>query len=214
MSVEKKKEKEKAPPPNNQTRVSSRKAAQLRRQRERRRKQIITWSIVGAVVVAVVLLIVFVVLPQIGGGDVQGVVSYSNLSRSHVNGTVNYPQSPPVGGDHSPVWQNCGIYDKAIANENGVHALEHGAVWITYQPDLPAATVEQIRSQVRGKAYTLVSPYPGLTSPVVASAWGLQLKLNDASDPRLAQFIKTYAGGPQTPEPGAACSGGIGTPIG
>jgi hypothetical protein len=210
MAVDKKK----PPSSNNPARLSSRKAAQLRRKRAQRRKQLIIWGSISAGIVVVVALIIFVVLPQIATTDISGVVSYSNLSRNHVNGTVNYPQSPPVGGDHNPIWQNCGIYDKPIANENGVHSLEHGAVWITYQPDLPSSAVEQLRNDVRGKAYTLLSPYTGLSSPVVATAWGLQLKLNDASDPRLAQFIKTYAGGPQTPEPGALCSGGIGNPIG
>lgn len=210
MAVEKKKPQ----PTSNPSRLSARKEAQLRRQRARRRKQITIWSIVIVSALAVIGLIVFVVLPQISPSNIAGVVSYSNLSRNHVNGTVSYPQSPPVGGDHSPIWQNCGIYATPLVNENAVHSMEHGAVWIAYQPDLAASAVEQLRNQVRGKAYTLLAPYPGLSSPVVATAWGLQLKLTDPSDPRLAQFIKSYAAGPQTPEPGAACSGGLGNPIG
>jgi hypothetical protein len=194
-------------------RLTPKKAAQLQRQRKRRRKQILTWSAVGVGLVAVVALALLFLSSQGIKSDIPGVVSYSNLDRSHVNGAVSYPQSPPVGGAHSPIWQNCGIYDKPIANENGVHSLEHGAVWVTYQPDLPANTVEQLRSQVRGHSSLLLSPYPGLSSPVVASAWGLQLKLNDASDPRLAQFISAYEQGPQTPEPGASCSGGLGNPL-
>jgi hypothetical protein len=51
-----------------------------------------------------------------------------------------------------------------------------------------------------------------LPVPVVASAWGVQLKVQSASDPRLAQFLQKYEQGPQTPEPGAACTGGVGTP--
>jgi hypothetical protein len=47
----------------------------------------------------------------------------------------------------------------------------------------------------------------------VASAWGYQVKLDSASDPRLEQFIRTFEQGPQTPEPGAACVGGTGTPV-
>jgi hypothetical protein len=55
----------------------------------------------------------------------------------------------------------------------------------------------------------VLSPYPGLPAPVVASAWGKQLKLTGADDPRLAAFIREYRQGPQTPEPGAACTGGL-----
>jgi hypothetical protein len=142
-----------------------------------------------------------------------GIVTFSGLARDHVNGPITYPQVPPVGGPHNPVWLNCGIYDRPAPNENAVHSLEHGAVWITYQPDLPATDVARLRSLVRNHAYAILSPYPGLPARVVASAWGVQLKATGADDSRLAQFIKTYEQGPQTPEPGAPCSGGRGVPI-
>jgi hypothetical protein len=142
-----------------------------------------------------------------------GIVTFSGLARDHVNGPITYPQVPPVGGPHNPVWLNCGIYDQPAPNENAVHSLEHGAVWITYQPDLPAADVAQLRSLVRGHTYVILSPYPGLPARVIASAWGVQLRATGADDPRLAQFIKTYEQGPQTPEPGAPCNGGRGVPI-
>lgn len=37
---------------------------------------------------------------------------------------------------------------------------------------------------------------------------GDQIRATSASDPRIEQFIKAFLQGPQTPEPGAACSGG------
>lgn len=144
---------------------------------------------------------------------IKGVVFYTGLSRDHVSGPVTYAQVPPVGGQHSGVWLNCGIYNDPVPNVNAVHDLEHGAVWVTYQPTLPAAQVSALRSLVASfHSYVDLSPYPGLPSPVTASAWGIQLKLDSASDPRLKQFIDTYRQGPQTPEAGATCTGGIGTP--
>jgi hypothetical protein len=145
-------------------------------------------------------------------GAIPGVVTYSNLARTHVSGTVNYAQNPPVGGPHNPVWLNCGIYTTAVPNENAVHSMEHGAVWITYQPNLSPSAVQHLVSLVKGHSYVILSPYPGLPSPVVASAWGLQLKLQTASDPRIAEFIQKYANGPQAPEPGGECTGGTGSP--
>ena len=85
--------------------------------------------------------------------------------------------------------------------------MEHGAVWITYQPNLPADQVDVLRKEAQ-QTYVLVSPYPNLPSPVVASAWGKQLRLDSATDPRLDQFIKAFREGPQTPEPGSPCTGG------
>jgi hypothetical protein len=167
---------------------------------------------IGAAIVAATAL-AFIVLAPPAVPTLDGVVVYNNLSRNHSELPQTYPQTPPVGGVHSSVWQNCGIYDQPVRNENAVHSLEHGAVWITYQPDLPAASIEHIRSLARGHDHVLVTPYPNLPKPVVASAWGLQLPLDDASDPRLSLFISRYESGPQTPEPGAVCNGGIGTPI-
>ena len=92
-----------------------------------------------------------------------------------------------------------------------MHSLEHGAVWVTYQPELPAADVATLKDALPG-TYTVLSPYPGQDAPVIASAWGHQLKLESADDPRLAEFIRTYRMGPQTPEPGAACTGGLSAP--
>jgi len=146
------------------------------------------------------------------GSAPQGVQTFPNLSRDHVQTAVTYPQIPPVGGPHSPLPLNCGVYPNPVPNENAVHSLEHGAVWITYQPTLSGGEISTLHQLVGTSKYVILSPYPGLPSPVVASAWGIQLRLDGAADPRLAQFLHYYPQGPQTPEPGAACSGGVGSP--
>jgi Protein of unknown function (DUF3105) len=172
------------------------------------------WLLGGAAVISIVLIVVSLQPPSsTASSPIPGVVAYSNLTRGHSSSPQVYAQVPPVGGDHNPVWQNCGIYDQPVQNENAVHSMEHGAVWITYRPDLPANVVENLRALVRGHASVLLSPYPNLPKPVVASAWGLQLPLDDPADARIAQFISVYERGAQTPEPGATCDGGTGTPL-
>ena len=187
------------------------------RRRERRRNILLGTGIaVAALAVAGAVSLSFAL--RGGAASIRGVQSFSGLARTHVSRAVSYPQQPPDGGPHSPVWLNCGIYTRPVPSTNAVHSLEHGAVWVTYRPDLPTAAVSQLRDLVRGQSprtrgYLILSPYPGLPAPVVASAWGKQLRLTHASDPRLPQFITTYAQGPQTPERGATCSGGTGTPM-
>ncbi len=135
--------------------------------------------------------------------------------RDHKEGRLTYDTSPPTGGVHNPAWQNCGIYDKQIALENAVHSLEHGAVWLTYQPDLPADQVQKLRDLAKGRGYLLVSPYQygALAKPIYAVGWGVRVGVDKADDPRLAKFIQKYMNGPQTPELGASCTGAIGSPI-
>jgi hypothetical protein len=129
----------------------------------------------------------------------------------HGTGKLTYAQSPPVGGIHNPIWMNCmgDVYDAQIPSEHAVHSLEHGAVWVTYNPDkLSQAQVGQLAEKVKSNDYMLMSPYPGLDKPVSLQAWGYQLKLDSVTDSRIDQFIR--AGRNKVgPESGAACSGGI-----
>jgi hypothetical protein len=162
--------------------------------------------IAGAALGAFVPLILLGDRPQ-ASSDVPGVKSFENLSLQHNNGTIDYEQIPPVGGEHNPLWQNAGFYEQQVLEEQAVHTLEHGAVWITYRADLPEDQKEELRRIVESQDCLLASPYPSLPSPVVASAWGKQLRLNSVDDPRLQEFIRAYRKGPQTPEPGAPCTG-------
>jgi hypothetical protein len=139
---------------------------------------------------------------------IDGVREFDVEARNHVLGRVPYPQTPPVGGDHAPVPQQCGVYDEPIHSEHAVHSLEHGAVWISYLPSVEDGEVQLLRDVIRDAgSYGLLSPVPGQAAPVVATAWGRQLQVSSAGDPRLRQFVTLYADGPQAPERGAACFG-------
>jgi Protein of unknown function (DUF3105) len=172
-----------------------------------------TYLIVGAVIVLFVAgfiaLAVVDARQQSASGASGDVKTYDvGPPGEHTSGDVDYEQSPPAGGEHNPVWQNCGYYDSPVRDETAVHSQEHGAVWVTYSPDLPQDQVTELRDIAESQSYVLVSPYPDLESPVVASAWGKQVSLDGADDPALENFIQAYQHGPQTPEPGAICTGG------
>jgi hypothetical protein len=92
-----------------------------------------------------------------------------------------------------------------VPNENAVHSLEHGAVWLTYQPGVDPAPLAALTSV--NPSYTLVSPYPGQPAKVEATAWGLQLQADSPTDPRLRQFVTTYVGNGLGGEKGARCAG-------
>jgi hypothetical protein len=116
--------------------------------------------------------------------------------------------------------------DKPVPSEYAVHNLEHGAVWITYQPSLPKSALAGLRAFAerqsslspgghQGSRYIDLTPYPGLPAPVVASSWGFQLRLTSPTDPRLQKFVSKFrASKTYTPEYGGECTGGIGTPLG
>jgi hypothetical protein len=132
--------------------------------------------------------------------------TFAGLSNRHVEGPVEYEQVPPVGGEHHARWLACAVYGEPVPAEAAVHSMEHGAVWITHRPDLPAADVATLAGLAAlDEEYVLVSPYPDLPAPVVASSWGVQVQVPSADDERLTTFVRTYAGGDQGGEPGAPC---------
>lgn len=133
------------------------------------------------------------------------------LTRHHVETDVEYPMKPPVGGNHHPAWLNCDgvVYEKAVPDVNAVHALEHGAVWVTHNGKASPDDVGRLASRVRSTPFSLMSPYEGQTGAIMLSAWGKQVTVDGADDPRVARFFARYVQGAQTPEPGAPCTGGI-----
>ncbi|ELB88445.1 hypothetical protein Rwratislav_34599, partial [Rhodococcus wratislaviensis IFP 2016] len=144
--------------------------------------------------------------------NIDGVVKVDYPAGIHIQPTqrVAYDQSPPFGGPHDAIWATCTgtVYPNAIRTENAVHSLEHGAVWIAYNPDeLSADQVETLKDKVDGETYTLMSPFPGLDSPVSLQSWGHQLKLDSVDDERIDQFITALRINKNTyPEVGASCS--------
>ncbi|OKK08206.1 hypothetical protein AMK26_04075 [Streptomyces sp. CB03234] len=134
------------------------------------------------------------------------------LGRNHVTTPVTYPMKPPVGGDHDQVWMNCdrNVYKKPVPEKHAVHSLEHGAVWVTYNDKAPEAEVKKLEEKVGKTSYTFMSPVKDQAGSIMLSAWGKQVTVDGADDPRVDAFFTKYVQGPQTPEPGAACTNGLG----
>ncbi|RKT33326.1 uncharacterized protein DUF3105 [Microbacterium sp. AG1240] len=199
------------------------KLAEYQRQLAKRRRSKLLWWVVGGTAgLAIVALVAasFIFAPQpaptypganASGTEIEGVETF-DLPNNHVEGAVTYEQTPPAGGPHNAVWLNCGVYTEPQANENAVHAMEHGAVWVTYDAD---AVSDEELATLKSKlpaTYMLLSPYEGLDSPIVLSAWNHQLKLDSADDPRIEQFFTEYWRSQNAPEPNAVCSGAIDGP--
>lgn len=144
--------------------------------------------------------------------NIKGEKVYRGLSRGHTEDPVDYSggPTPPVGGPHHPTWQNANgdVYTRPVRNEHAVHTLEHGAVWVTYSRSATQQDIRKLRAEVEGVPYRFMSPVPGQDSPVVLTAWGHQLSLPSAQDPRIDAFFAAYVQGPQAPEEGAPVTGG------
>lgn len=189
---------------------------------KRRRGKLVWWTVGGVAAVAIVAVVIasIVFAPEpppeytagsSTGAEIDGVETFENVT-DHVTGTVDYEQSPPAGGPHNAVWLNCGIYSEPVPNENAVHSLEHGAIWVTY--DATAVTgddLESLKAQMPS-SYVILSPYEGLDSPVVMTGWNNQLKLDSVDDERIGEFFTEFWRSQNVPEPGAVCTGALDAP--
>lgn len=155
--------------------------------------------------------------PEQPATEIEGLELFENLTAVHIDPDpvdyeAEYGMLPPAGGDHHQAWLNCGVYNQPVPNENAVHSMEHGAVWVTYDPDVVSdADALTLRQSLPGE-YIVLSPFPGLPAPVVASAWGAQVKLDGIDDERLGAFVSQFWKSPAGPEPGAPCTGALDAP--
>ena len=182
------------------------------------------WGLIAAAVVVVVFgaaVITYATLrvnkaneDRVTSPDqIQGVQSFEYAAgQQHVQTPVTYTESPPVGGPHDPFWADCTgtVYTVDIRHENAVHSLEHGAVWITYNPDeLSQNDIDELAALVDNEPGRMLSPYAGLDSAISVQSWNHQLKVDSASDKRIKQFadLMTFNADVENhyPEIGASC---------
>jgi hypothetical protein len=141
--------------------------------------------------------------------DLPGITVRTITDRDHVEGVVDYgADSPPFGGKHNQNWALCigVVYTRQLANENVVHTLEHGGIWLAYNPALDSKSVDTLKSKVLGYNFMLMTPYAGLKRPIALQAWGYQMFFNSVNDPKIDTFIRDLRLNPNTtPEYGAPC---------
>lgn len=201
-----------------QEKVAALKKQQARDKRNRRFG--IAGGILGGLVVVglVVTIIAINAIPKVDPAtiSIKGLKDFGTLEQNHVTGAVDYKadydMDPPAGGNHAQVWLNCGIYTEPVPNENAVHDLEHGAVWITYDPTKISGDSLAALQKETPSTYAVLSPYEDLPAPVVISAWGNQVQLTGPDDARLKTFISKFWKATTAPEPGAPCTGGLDGP--
>lgn len=219
-----------APAPSAASKPTVKQERELRRQakveafkkeqaRTKRNRLLAIWLSSAAGVAVLALVATFVII----GSTPKQLVELTGLKTWDVPGAVHvdpqpvdykadYEMDPPAGGPHWSAWLNCGVYDQPQENERAVHSLEHGAIWVTYNPDTTtSADIATLRKNLPS-SYIVISPYPGLSDPFVASAWGAQIRFKDVNDPRLDTFVAERWKSGTAPELGASCSGAVDGP--
>lgn len=123
------------------------------------------------------------------------------LGKDHVpEGTkVNYNSNPPTSGNHWPEPAEWGFYPSPLPDEQLVHNLEHGGVWISYK-DVDAETISKI-SSIANKypQAVIITPRQENDARVVLASWGKLVKLEQFDESKIIAFIEAYYN--KSPEP-------------
>lgn len=185
---------------------------------KRKRTKLVWWGLGGVAAAAIVALVVVSVVTAPAprpvfsagsdGAEIDGVETFTHVT-THTDDDVTYEQTPPAGGAHSNAWLNCGIYLEPQKDENAVHSMEHGAVWVTYDPSKVSGDAYEELQRQMPSSYVILSPFEGMDSPITLSAWNTQLKVDAVDDERIGDFFEEYWRSQNVPEPNALCSGAI-----
>lgn len=137
---------------------------------------------------------------------VEGTVDYEVIGREHIaQGTFGsgYNSNPPSSGVHWASPAKNGVYDTQLPDEQIIHDLEHGHVWISYKPDVADEVKQKLAEIVRDDDWKIIlAPRDKNETMIALAAWGRVLKLDQPDYEKVRDFIRTYRNrGPEnTPE--------------
>lgn len=138
-------------------------------------------------------------------------VTHEDKGRQHVaDNAVTYGGTePPTSGDHSnPLpWQ---AFDQEVSDVNTIHNLEHGGIYISYRPDVPADQIAKLKElffapfarQNFSPNKVVMAPRASNDAPIVMSSWLRSEKFDVFDEERMVEYYLQNVG--KSPEPAAS----------
>lgn len=172
--------------------------AQRQSEQGRKLKRILKWAIVVILVIAVVYGLVFLLRqgqqPQLGEAfTIQG-REHIAVGASH----AAYNSNPPTSGPHYEQPSRWGVSQAELPDEQLIHNLEHGGIWISYI-GIDDSTKSALEKIANSKSKVIVEPRAKNDAPIALASWGRLLKLEKFDEQTILNFIKSNKN--QSPEP-------------
>ena len=120
-----------------------------------------------------------------------------------------YNSNPPTSGPHYSQTARSGFRSESIPDQNIIHNLEHGDVWISFHPGVSEQIKEELKQFAAAKV--IITPRDANDTDIALASWGRLDKFNiengDLPVKRIRNFIKLHSN--QGPEKIPGASGGI-----
>lgn len=156
-------------------------------------KKISYWTIGLAVVIGGGWLLINASGPK--GPDYSQGISVLGIGHIADDATyTSYNSNPPTSGPHYANPASARFYDKELPDEQLVHNLEHGNIWIAYKPDLPGNIIDILKDFSGGNV--VVTPRSKNDADIALAAWGrldkFSIEASGINKQRIKDFISRY----------------------
>jgi len=128
---------------------------------------------------------------------------FENQGQTHIKPSEAHPaynSNPPTSGWHWVAPARWGIYDRPLIDEQAVHNLEHGGIWISYK-NIDAATLENLKTITRANSQSVIlSPREANDSNnIVLASWTRLENMETYDEAKILEFISRNKN--NSPEP-------------
>lgn len=113
-----------------------------------------------------------------------------NFAQAEPVGTATEGAAPTSGSAAAD--PRCGVTDERLPPESQIGTLRAGMVIVQYRTDEPAPSLLQWAGDHLRQV--LVAPNEDLDSPIVATAWGRRMPLEEPNTELLTAFVTAYGG--------------------
>lgn len=125
----------------------------------------------------------------------------NDLGVAHINATDDhdpYNSNPATSGPHAGP-APMGFSEVELLEENAIHNLEHGGIWITYK-DLTDDEVDSLRTIAKQYPLSVViSPRPENDARVTLSSWNRRQEIDGVDEKAIVTYIRKNRN--KSPEP-------------
>ena len=166
----------------------------LKDARKRKIKKVLVWLVVLAAAAGVIYGLIF--WSKSMSENKPGEVIPEMPTRAHIppdSPRPDYNSSPPTSGDHYAQPANWGVYEQPVADQQLVHNLEHGGIWISYRDPSDTELVSQLKSVADDFSLKVImTPRAQNDSRIAVAAWGRILKLENFDEDQIRGFISAF----------------------